>query len=534
MTIARVFVANRGEIAVRIVRACRALGLEAVVGVSDVDRDSAAARLADRAVCIGPARATESYLQARDDRAGRARHGLRRDPPRLRLPVGEPAPRRGSRARRACAFVGPPAEVIELAGDKLAARAKAAEAGLPLVPGGEVATLDEAERFAARVRLPGAAQGGGRRRRARHQARCDAGRARRAVRRRGRRGRRRRSATRASTSSASSPPRATSRCRSRPTSTAPSSTSASATARSSAATRRSSRRRPRRRSPPSSARRCTTAAVAFARAIGYVNLGTVEFMVDAATGEHFFLECNCRIQVEHPVTEEVTGRDLVAEQLRIAAGEPLSFAQDGRRARRPRGRGAAHGRGRRARLPPEPGRLARFAVPDVAGLRVDTHCADGTLIPPYYDSLHGQAHRPRPGPRERRRRARRGARPASRSRASQTNRDAAARRARARGLRDRRGHDPLARGGGARVSDSARRSRSSTRRCATATSRSGARPASRRPTSSRSRRPSTASASARATSPRARTWRCRSASTARTRGSACGSRPPRCRARRCR
>ena len=99
---------------------------------------------------------------------------------------------------------------------------------------------------------------------------------------------------------------------------------------------------------------------------------------------------------------------------------------------------------------------------------------------------------------------------------------AAARRARARGLRDRRGHDPLARGGGARVT-APRRSRSSTRRRATATSRCGARPASRRPTSSRSRRPSTASASARATSPRARTWPSPCASTARTRGSACGS-----------
>ncbi len=110
-------------------------------------------------------------------------------------------------------------------------------------------------------------------------------------------------------------------------------------------------------------------------------------MVDAATGKHFFLECNCRIQVEHPVTEEVTGRDLVAEQLRIAAGEPLSFAQADI---------ALHGHAVEARLTaedvehgfrPSPGRLERFAVPDVEGLRVDTHCADGTLIPPYYDSL---------------------------------------------------------------------------------------------------------------------------------------------------
>jgi acetyl-CoA carboxylase biotin carboxylase subunit len=131
----------------------------------------------------------------------------------------------------------------------------------------------------------------------------------------------------------------------------------------------------------------TSAAVAFARAIGYVNLGTVEFMVDAGSGEHFFLEMNCRIQVEHPVTEEVTGRDLVAEQLRIAAGERLSFAQadvvlEGHAVEaRLTAEDVAHG------FRPSPGRLSRFVVPDVANLRVDTHCAEGTLIPPYYDSL---------------------------------------------------------------------------------------------------------------------------------------------------
>jgi acetyl-CoA carboxylase biotin carboxylase subunit len=96
---------------------------------------------------------------------------------------------------------------------------------------------------------------------------------------------------------------------------------------------------------------------------------------------------NCRIQVEHPVTEEVTGRDLVAEQIRIADGRPLSFAQDDVRVEghavegRLTAEDVAHG------FRPSPGRLARFAVPDAPDLRVDTHCSDGTLIPPYYDSL---------------------------------------------------------------------------------------------------------------------------------------------------
>ena len=128
-------------------------------------------------------------------------------------------------------------------------------------------------------------------------------------------------------------------------------------------------------------------AVALARAIGYRNLGTVEFIVDAASGELFFLEVNCRIQVEHPVTEAITGRDLVALQLAIAGGEPLGFDQDDV---------AFAGHAIEARLTaedvansfmPSPGRLTRFEVPQRSGLRVDTHCHEGAVIPPYYDSL---------------------------------------------------------------------------------------------------------------------------------------------------
>src|SRR3954454_10036812 len=110
-------------------------------------------------------------------------------------------------------------------------------------------------------------------------------------------------------------------------------------------------------------------------------------MVDAHSGDFFFLECNCRIQVEHPVTEEVTGRDLVVEQLRIAAGERLSFAQTDVVLEGHAGEARLTAEGGAPGCRPRPGRLSRSAVPDVANLRVDTHCADGTLIPPYYDSL---------------------------------------------------------------------------------------------------------------------------------------------------
>ena len=113
----------------------------------------------------------------------------------------------------------------------------------------------------------------------------------------------------------------------------------------------------------------------------------MEFIVDSDSGQFFFLEVNCRIQVEHPVTEAVTGCDLVAEQLAIADGRPLSIAQHEL---------AFDGHAVEARLTaedvtngfaPSPGRLTRFAVPALPGLRVDTHCRDGALIPPYYDSL---------------------------------------------------------------------------------------------------------------------------------------------------
>jgi acetyl-CoA carboxylase biotin carboxylase subunit len=385
MSLTRVFVANRGEIAVRIVRACRALGLEAVAGVSDVDRDSAAARLADRAVCIGPARATDSYLKPETIVQAALGTGCDAIHPGYGFLSENPKLARLAR-EEGVAFVGPPPEVIELAGDKLAARAKAAEAGLPLVPGGEVATLDEATRFADGsgypVLLKAAGGGGGRGIKLAHDEAELGGTFRVAV---------------AEADAAFGDPRLyverfveTARHVEVQVAADSHGTVVHLGERDCSVQRRYQKvieEAPAPSITPEQRDALTGAAVTFARAIGYVNLGTVEFMVDARTGESFFLEMNCRIQVEHPVTEEVTGRDLVAEQLRIAAGERLGFAQ---------GDVALSGHAVEARLTaedvdhdfrPAPGRLERFAVPQVDGLRVDTHCADGTLIPPYYDSL---------------------------------------------------------------------------------------------------------------------------------------------------
>ncbi|HEY2601022.1 MAG TPA: biotin carboxylase N-terminal domain-containing protein, partial [Thermoleophilaceae bacterium] len=165
MALTRVFIANRGEIAVRIVRACRKLGLECVVGASEVDMDGLPAELADRVVCIGPAPAGESYL--RPELVVQAALGTGCDALHPGYGFLAENPRLSALAREnAIRFVGPPPEVIELAGDKLRAREAALEAGLPLVPGGEVATLAEAEEFAADsgypVLLKAAGGGGGR------------------------------------------------------------------------------------------------------------------------------------------------------------------------------------------------------------------------------------------------------------------------------------------------------------------------------------------------------------------------------------
>ena len=159
------------------------------------------------------------------------------------------------------------------------------------------------------------------------------------------------------------------------------------TAACSAATRRSSRRPARRRCQSARVRRSTPRRSTFARAIGYRNLGTVEFILDSDTDEFFFLEINCRIQVEHPVTEAITGRDLVALQLQIADGQPLGFTQD---------EVLLDGHAIECRLNaedvtqdfmPSPGMLTLFAIPQRPELRVDTHCYAGAVVPPYYDSL---------------------------------------------------------------------------------------------------------------------------------------------------
>jgi len=385
MSLARVFIANRGEIAVRIVAACRAAGLECVVGASEADLDGLAARQADRVVCIGPPPAAESYLKAETIVAAALGTGCDAIHPGYGF-LSE-SPRLAAAAREhGLVFVGPPVEAIELAGDKLAARAAAAAAGLPIVEGRELEGAADARRFAHEhgqpLMLKAVAGGGGRGIKLVHdpgelegayalasaeaQAAFGDGRlyAERFV----------AAARHVEVQVAADEEGAVVHLGERDCSVQ----------------RRYQKlieEAPAPLLPRGTREALRSGAVALARSFGYRNLGTVEFVLDAASGEFFFLEVNCRIQVEHPVTEALTGRDLVREQLAIAGGAPLSFSQE---------QIGFEGHAIEARLTaedvansfmPSPGRLTRFAAPALAGLRVDTHCHDGAVIAPYYDSL---------------------------------------------------------------------------------------------------------------------------------------------------
>lgn len=381
----RVLVANRGEIALRIVEACRKLGLQSVVATSDADRDGAAARAADRAVCIGPAPARDSYL--RDDLVVQAALGTGCDAIHPGYGFLSESPRLASRAREhGLTFVGPETETIELAGDKLRARAEAALAGLPVLPGEQVRAGKRAREAAERIGYPvlvkAAGGGGGRGIKLAHDGQELAS-----------------LLTLAGSEAAWAfgdgrlyLERYVASARHVEVQVAADEHGAVVQLgeRDCSVQRRYQKVVEEAPAPGlagATRRALHEAAVTFAEAVGYRNLGTVEFVLDADNEQFYFLEVNCRIQVEHPVTEAVTGLDLVAMQLQIADREPLAVRQQevaisGHAVEcRVNAEDGAHG------FVPTPGTLSLFSVPERRGLRVDTHCEAGTLIPPYYDSL---------------------------------------------------------------------------------------------------------------------------------------------------
>ena len=383
----RVLVANRGEIAVRVIRACRQLGLEVVCAYSEPDRDSLPVRLADRGVCIGPAPARRSYLNGPALIA--AALGVRADA----VHPGYGFLAENADFARRCVeaglrFVGPPAEAIALMGDKLRARELAASLGLPVVPGsrGALGTMadveDAARRFGYPLLLKAAAGGGGRGMRVmRSRAELADGFL----------------GARAEAEAAFGDgtlyaERFLERVRHVEVQVLADSLGQAVALgeRDCSIQRRHQKLLEEAPSPvvtPDVRQSLATAALALVRAIGYESAGTVEFVLEPESGRFYFIEMNTRIQVEHPVTEMVTGIDLVAEQLRIAAGAPLGISQDEVRI-------AGHALECRINAEdpaqgfrPTPGTITDWRPPTGEGVRVDTHIVPGAVVQPFYDSL---------------------------------------------------------------------------------------------------------------------------------------------------
>lgn len=389
MTIRSVLIANRGEIAVRIIRAAKALGLRTIQVYSAADADSLPVRLADQAVAIGPAAAKKSYLDIAAVIDAARKTGADAVHPGYGF-LAENADFADAVVAAGIRFVGPAGASIRLLGDKVAAREVARRAGVPTVPGsdGRVSDAAAAAAIADRIGFPvmikAAAGGGGRGIRIIHDA----------------------------AAFESQFPQA----------------SAEAAAafgdgglylekviprarhvevqvlgdgrnfvhffeRECSLQRRRQKvweEAPAVRLPPSVRERLCRSAVELARSVGYVGAGTVEYLYDDATQDFYFIEVNTRIQVEHPVTEMITGIDLVQEMLKIAGGAPLSVRQEDV---------AVAGHAIECRInaedpfkdfQPWPGKIEKLKVPGGAHVRFDTMLFEGYAVPPFYDSLLGK------------------------------------------------------------------------------------------------------------------------------------------------
>ena len=380
----RVLVANRGEIAVRVIRALHELDVEAVAVYSTADRDALHTRFADRAVCIGPPAPTESYLKIPAVVAAAETTGCEAIHPGYGFLAENPA------FARACVdndlvFVGPDADVMARMGDKVQAKAEMAGAGVPLVPGSDgQATPAEARAVADDLGYPvllkAAAGGGGKGMRLVHARRELEG------------------AFGTASSEALAAfgdgriyvEKALVPARHVEVQVLADSHGGVLTLgeRECSIQRRHQKLVEESPSPaltPDLREEMEAAAERACRTIGYRSAGTFEFLL-GSDGRFFFMELNTRLQVEHPVSEVVTGVDLVREQLRIATGDRLEHT----------GRADRTGHAIEFRInaedperdfAPAPGRVQRFRPPLGPGVRVDTHLEDGTVVPLFYDSL---------------------------------------------------------------------------------------------------------------------------------------------------
>jgi acetyl-CoA carboxylase, biotin carboxylase subunit len=384
----KVLIANRGEIALRVIRACREMGIRTVAVYSEADRESLHVRFADEDVCIGPAHARDSYLNIPRLIAAAEITGADAIHPGYGF-LAENAEFAEICERSDIVFIGPSAEQIRLMGDKAMARRTMMGVGVPTVPGSEGAiddadsALEVAREIGFPVLIKAAAGGGGKGMRvaadadtfpaqlqmAQNEARAAFG----------------------------DPSVYLEKYLARPRHIEIQvlgdhhGNVIHLNERECSLQRRHQKlveEAPSVALTPELRAAMGEAATRGAKAIGYFSAGTVEFLLDE-DGSFYFMEMNTRIQVEHPVTELVTGVDLVKEQIRVAAGEPLSVRHT------PELRGHCiecriNAEDPKRNFAPSPGQITIFHPPGGPGVRVDTHVYAGYMVPPHYDSLIGK------------------------------------------------------------------------------------------------------------------------------------------------
>ncbi|HUN30405.1 MAG TPA: biotin carboxylase N-terminal domain-containing protein [Trebonia sp.] len=379
----RVLIANRGEIAARVIRTCARLGIETVLAASDADLNSVPARLAGRVIRIGPAPASESYLNV--DAIVGAALAVRADAvhPGYGFLSESPLLARAL-AAAGVAFIGPRPETLAVTGDKLAAREQAATAGIPVLPGGradESTARDVAARVGYPVLVKAVGGGGGR------GLRVVGGPKKLAL---------SLSLATAEAYAAFGDPRLYIERYVAPARHVEVQILGDGQQvvhlgdRDCSVQRRYQKlieEAPAPGLPEPLREELRRAAVALGRHLRYRGAGTVEFLVDVTRGTFYFLEVNARIQVEHPVTEAVTGCDLVAEQLWIAEGRPLRLSQNDIAIRGHAIEVRVNAEDRDHGFLPSPGTISGAAFPAGPGIRIDSYVQPGSAVPPFYDSL---------------------------------------------------------------------------------------------------------------------------------------------------
>ncbi|OHY31215.1 acetyl-CoA carboxylase biotin carboxylase subunit [Streptococcus parauberis] len=384
----KILIANRGEIAVRIIRAARELGISTVAVYSEADKDALHTVLADEAICIGPAKSTESYLNMSAVLSAAIITGAQAIHPGFGF-LSENSKFATMCEEMQIKFIGPSASIMDKMGDKINARAEMIKARVPVIPGsdGQIHTVEEARKLAASIGFPlmlKASAGGGGKGIRKVEQEVDLVAAFNSA---------SQEAISAFGNGAMYMEKVIYPARHIEVQILGDAFGHVIHLGERDCSLQRNNQKVLEESPSIAIGRSLRqemgdAAVRAAKAVGYENAGTIEFLLDEASGQFYFMEMNTRIQVEHPVTEFVTGVDLVKEQIKIAAGIPLELKQEDIQFRGHAIECRINAENPDFNFAPSPGRISDLYLPSGGvGLRVDSAVYPGYTIPPYYDSM---------------------------------------------------------------------------------------------------------------------------------------------------